>query len=200
MLLDAYHIADTAIDAGIRGELKKGRKLACAKGCSSCCTTHVTIPVYPLEIMGIYWYTIHEVKGRDRLALLASLKTRSPGGACPFLVDNACGIHPMRPLACRHFNVFDTPCLPGEDPFYTRRKDVFTPNEKEKNRALSKMLPFHGIRTRVERKAAIRSQTLNGLVKNMQELDWTKLAHRIEDMTLIINRPIDPEVSNQGNS
>jgi hypothetical protein len=27
--------------------------LACAKGCAACCRAHLTIPVYPLELVGI---------------------------------------------------------------------------------------------------------------------------------------------------
>jgi Fe-S-cluster containining protein len=58
---------------------------------------------------------------RDRLAHSAA------GGACPFLIDKACSIHPVRPIGCRQFNVFTAPCAPGEDPYYTRRDDVLVP-------------------------------------------------------------------------
>ncbi|MDX2503237.1 MAG: hypothetical protein QNL62_01985 [Gammaproteobacteria bacterium] len=41
---------------GIKREEKQGKKLACARGCAACCRSHETIPVYPLELMGMSWY------------------------------------------------------------------------------------------------------------------------------------------------
>ena len=61
MLLDAYFIADQGIYEGISREEKQGRKLACTKGCSNCCKAHLTIPIYPLELLGLYWYTTEKV-------------------------------------------------------------------------------------------------------------------------------------------
>ena len=61
-LLDAYSIIDEGVSAAISREHKKGRELACAKGCSSCCTTHQDIPVYPLELMGMSWYVIEKLQ------------------------------------------------------------------------------------------------------------------------------------------
>ncbi len=180
MLLDAYFIADKGIAAAIGKRLNNGEKLACARGCSSCCTTHVTIPVYPLEVVGIYWYVIEKMLGPERQALKAQLNEFGAGKACPFLIEGACSIHPMRPLACRHFNVFNRKCDPGEDPYYTRRHDVLTPDERYKNRAVAAMLPFHGIRDRAEKKRAARSGVLNKQVKNLHEIDWKNLAMRME--------------------
>ncbi len=179
-LLDAYLAADTQVMDEIAAELsKKGRSLACTKGCSTCCRTHITIPVYPLELLGIYWYSIDIVAGDKRQAMHDQLKSYEHGAGCPFLVEGACGIHPMRPLACRYFNVFGTPCGDGEDPFFSRRKDVLTPDEKQKNKVLSHMLPYHGITGRQDKKAAIKSDYLFQHVRNLQEVDWPKLATRM---------------------
>ena len=180
MLLDAYHIADRGIALEISKRLKAGEKLACRKGCSSCCSTHVTIPIYPLEIVGIYWYVIEKMVGPERDRIKAQLKAFKTGDGCPFLLDGACGIHIVRPLACRHFNVFNKPCSPGEDPFYTRRRDVLTPNERYKERALAAMLPFHGIRESSKKKRLARARALDALVKNLQEIDWANLAKRMD--------------------
>ncbi len=180
MLLDAYYLADKGIYEGIKKRLARGETLACAKGCSSCCEIHVTIPVYPLELVGLYWYLIEKVTGPERDKLKEQLKNFKTGKPCPFLLDGICGVHPMRPMACRHFNVFNRPCSPGEDPYYSRRKDVLTPIEKYKNKALNAMLPFHGIRERAKRKQAIRLGYLNGLVQNLHEIDWLNLAQRME--------------------
>ena len=180
LLLDAYYLVDKGVYEGIRKRVARGDSLACAKGCSSCCEIHFTIPVYPLEVVGLYWYLIDKVTGPERERLKVQLRSFKAGAPCPFLLDGACGVHPMRPMACRHFNVFNRPCARGEDPYYTRRKDVLTPIEKYKNKALYAMLPFHGIRDRAKRKQALRLGYLNGLVQNLHEIDWANLARRMD--------------------
>ena len=94
-------------------------------------------------------------------------------------MDGACIVHPMRPIACRMFNVFNTPCDQGEDPYYTRRKDVLIPDESLKEKALMRMLPFHGIREKRLFKRAIREGFLNQFVKNLREVDWRNLGIRL---------------------
>ncbi|GAB6097847.1 YkgJ family cysteine cluster protein [Desulfatiferula olefinivorans] len=182
MLLDAYYIADAGIHEQIRRDtVKHKRRLACAKGCSTCCKTHVTIPVYPLELVGLFWY-LSDVIGPDRKdAVLGQLESYVPGRGCPFLVDESCAVHPMRPLACRFFNVFNTACAPGEDPFYTRRNDVMTPDEKLKDKALASLLPYHGIHLRQQRKEAMQNGFFLRYVKNLQDINWTKVAFQIRN-------------------
>ncbi len=180
MLLDAYYIADKGIGLEISKRLKAGQSLACKKGCSSCCATHTTIPIYPLEVVGIYWYVIEKLIGPERDKVKKQLANFGKGKPCPFLVDGACIIHPVRPLACRHFNVFNKPCEPGEDPFYTRREDVLSPNERYKERALAAMLPFHGIKEPSEKKRMAKAGVLNSMVKNLHEIDWQNLAKRMD--------------------
>ena len=180
MLLDAYYLADKGVYKAIQKRIKRGEKLACAKGCSSCCATHITIPIYPLELVGIYWYAITKIAAPLRDKLKENLKNFSSGKPCPFLIEGACSIHPMRPLACRHFNVFNKPCSPGEDPYYTRRHDVLTPIEKDKNKALAAMLPFHHIQSRAKKREAIRTAFLNSQVQNLHEINWANLALRMD--------------------
>ncbi len=180
MLLEAYFIADKGIAIEINKRLKAGQNLACKKGCSSCCHIHFTIPVYPLELVGIYWFVIEKLIGPERDIVkkqLLEFKEKSP---CPFLVNSTCVIHPVRPLACRHFNVFNKPCEEGEDPYYTRKKDVLIPNEKYKIKALSTMLPFHGIKEPSEKKRQAKVGVLNTVVKNLHEIDWKNLAIRMD--------------------
>ncbi len=179
ILLDAYYLGDKCVFEGISKRIKRGEQLACKKGCSSCCSTHSTIPAYPLEIIGIYWYTDTKIKGETRVRLAQNLISYNQLNQCPFLIDGACSIHPMRPLACRFFNVFNSPCAPGEDPFYSRRKDVLTPNEQEKQKALSKYLHFHGIRGKKAVKTALKTDILNNYVKNLREIDWKNLGIRL---------------------
>ncbi len=180
MLLDAYYLADRGIALEISKRLRSGQHLACKKGCSSCCITHTTIPVYPLEVVGIYWFVIEKLSGPEREKIKRQLSAYKAGKGCPFLTDGACGIHPVRPLACRHFNVFNKPCSPGEDPFFTRRQDVLTPNERYKERALAAMLPFHGIKKPSEKRRLAKAGALNSMVKNLQEIDWLNLARRMD--------------------
>lgn len=179
MLLDIYFITDRGVREGVRREENKGRSLACYKGCSACCRSHTTIPIYPIEITGLYWYIIEKSTGETREKLRRQCSEHKQGEPCPLLIDGACGVHPMRPQACRHFNVFGKPCAEGEDAFYTRRKDVLTPIKKYKDEALSKMLPFHKITGRSQRRDAIKQGLLNTYVKVLQEIDWSKLAKRM---------------------
>ncbi len=179
MLLDIYFITDCGVAEGIQREERKGRELACFKGCSACCRSHTTIPIFPIEITGLYWYIIEQTEGEIREKLKNQCHTHQAGQPCPLLVDGACGVHPMRPQACRHFNVFNTPCAEGEDAFYTRRQDVLTPIKKYKDNAMAKMLPFHNITGRNQRREAIKNNSLNGYVRVLQEIDWSKLAKRI---------------------
>jgi Fe-S-cluster containining protein len=180
MLLDTYFLADKIIYDGLRRELKKGKTLACACNCSNCCYTHTTIPVYPLEVVGLYWYVIEKISGKRRYHIQAQLQAHGDIQCCPFLVKDRCGIHPMRPMACRFFNVFNKVCAENEDPFYSRRYDVFTPNESLKNKALMKMLPFHEFFGKQEQEQAINNNTLNNMVQNLHEIDWPKIAKRME--------------------
>ena len=179
MLLDAYFIADNGVYEGISRRLNQGQKLACAKGCSTCCSTHITIPVYPLELSGLYWYAMEKTENDQRKILKTNLNNFKGNDPCPFLIDGICGVHPMRPLACRHFNVFRKPCDENEDPYYTRRNDVMTPIKKYKEKALAAMLPFHKITQRSEKIKAMKTGLIHTYAQNLQEIDWTKLAERL---------------------
>ena len=179
MLMEIYFITDKGVAEGIRRQEAKGQTLACAKGCSTCCKAHATIPVFPMELTGLYWYLIQKTSGDMRLKLQSQCANHQTGESCPLLVDGACGVHPLRPQACRHFNVFNQPCEEGEDAFYTRREDVLTPLKKFKEDALAKMLPFHNINGRTQRRDAIKSGLINSYVQVLQEVDWPKLAARM---------------------
>jgi Fe-S-cluster containining protein len=179
MLLDCYFIADRGIHESIKRETRKGKALACAKGCSNCCRSHKTIPIYPLEVVGIYWYAIEKLNPETKPTLRQQLSDHKKHDACPFLINGICAIHPMRPLACRHFNVFGNTCEEGEDAFFTRREDVMTPIKKYQNDALSTMLPFHDIKKRPERRDAMKRGVIHTFVQVLQEIEWGKLAARL---------------------
>ncbi len=178
-LLDAYHIIDRGVQEGVGREERQGRRLACANGCSACCRSHLTIPVYPLELMGLYWYCTERLEGPTRGRVAAQLESHAVGQPCPFLVEGSCAVHAMRPIACRQFNVFDRVCAEGEDAFHSRRGDVLTPIRRFADEAFDRMLPFYGVSGRNERRNAIKTGRLHALAKVLQSLDWGKLAGRM---------------------
>lgn len=179
MLLDAYQIADEGVAEGIRREERQGKQLACGKGCCNCCKTHKTIPVYPLELVGISWYVTEKIHGEQREQLKRQLREQQEGDGCPFLVAGVCSVHPMRPLACRQFNVFGAVCAEGEDAYYTRRQDVLTPIKRFTDEAFNAMLPFYGVRNKSERRKVIKTGTMHQMAKVMQTFDWTTLADKM---------------------
>lgn len=181
MLLDAYYIVEKGVDEAIKMEMRKGRKLACSKGCSHCCKTHQTIPVYPLELVGLSWFVTEKTSGSARKAVKAQLRDYREGDPCPFLVEEICSVHPLRPVSCRQFNVFDRPCEEGEDPFYTRRGDVLSPLRKYTDRAFYLMLPFYGVDDEARRWKIIESGMVHQVVRLIQGCNWQSLAAKMDE-------------------
>lgn len=178
ILLNAYSIMDEGVQNDIKRYEKSGKKLACKAGCSNCCRTHKDIPVYPIEIVGIYWYVIEKVKEPIRSKIKKSLINHRKGQFCPFLIEHICLIYPMRPLACRQFNVFGKPCKEGEDPYYTRPHDVLKPSKQYLGRALYETVEFYNVYD--EKIEFINSGKMNSLVKILQNYPWIELARRIQ--------------------
>ena len=183
-LLDAYTIIDQGISTAITREQKQGRELACAKGCSSCCSSHQDIPVYPLELMGMSWYVIEKLRSPLREQLKQQLQSIDKIDTCPFLLNGSCSIHPMRPIACRQFNVLNKACAEGEDAFHTRKQDVMMPIEKFTHEAFDIMLPFYGVKNKGERRKAIKQGRLHSLAKVMRECNWQTLPEKMDAFDL----------------
>ncbi len=179
-LLKSYFIADKGVYEAVQREQKLGRTLACAKGCAHCCQAHLTIPIYPLELVGLYWYAIEKIQGRQRELLKQQLRQHRKDESCPFLIANVCAIHPMRPLACRHFNVLDKICEAGEDAFYTRRQNVLTPIRKYQQDALAALLPYHGMKRKAKQLKYVQSGEIHKHIQVLQSLVWQKLAVKME--------------------
>jgi Fe-S-cluster containining protein len=180
MLLDAYSAVDRGVEQAIESEKKKGRKPACVKGCSSCCITHSDIPVYPLELVGISWYVTERISGEDREKLKVSLRGGNKKKTCPFLLQGECSIHPLRPIACRQFNVFGRACAEDEDPYYSRREDVLPPVKKYVDQAFFIMFPFYGVEKESERKKLVEEGAMHRTVRVLQECRWATLADRMD--------------------
>ncbi len=141
--------------------------------------THKDIPVYPLELVGISWYATEKISGPGREALMEQLRNYRENNPCPFLVERVCTIHPLRPIACRQFNVFGRPCTEGEDPYYTRRKDVLPSVKKQVDHAFFIMLPFYGVEKESERIKVVESGGMHRMVRTMQTCNWKSLADRM---------------------
>lgn len=180
LLLEGYHIVDRGVAAAIEAEKKRGRQLACARGCSHCCSTHKDIPLYPLEIIGISWYVLEKVTGLKRAILKERLGSFTKSSPCPFLIDRVCSIHPLRPMACRQFNVFGRPCGEGEDPFHTRREDVMDPVKKHVDQAFYVMLPYYGVEKEAERIRAVESGAFHRMIRELHACKWDELAEKME--------------------
>ncbi|MCX8034406.1 MAG: YkgJ family cysteine cluster protein [Thermodesulfovibrio sp.] len=179
LLLNAYAIMDEGVSKDIEKGKKAGKKLACSPGCSNCCKTHRDIPIYPIEIVGIYWYVIEKIGEPLRSKIKSSLIKHKKGDPCPFLINDICSIYAMRPLACRQFNVFVKPCDVDEDTFYTRNEDVLKPSENYLGKALYETTSFYGVFNEDEKVEFINSGRLNGLVKILQNYPWIELARRM---------------------
>lgn len=179
LLLDAYFITDQGVAEGIELMRRKGHRLACAKGCSSCCVTHRSIPAYPIELVGISWYAVEKLSEPVRSRLQAQLQAHHKGDPCGFLLDGICSIHPLRPMACRQFNVFNRICDEGEDAYYTRRHEVLTPLKKYTNKAFMATMPFYGDRSRAEYRNIVEKGLMHMAAKDMQQCNWQSLADKM---------------------
>jgi Fe-S-cluster containining protein len=180
ILLEAYHVLDRGILKSVETERNKGKILACKRGCSHCCVTHQDIPVYPLELVGISWYVAEKLNGRQRESLKRQLSEFRKTDPCPFLSDGVCTIHPVRPMACRQFNVFGAPCGAGEDPYHTRRGDVMDPVKKFVDQAFVIMLQYHGVEKDSERVRIVESGGMHNLARELHGCNWRLLAERME--------------------
>lgn len=179
ILLTMQQTINDGVGQAIGEGEQAGRKLACGRGCATCCRTHGDIPVYPLELMGMYWFAVEKLAGDIRQRVQTQLENHQQLDSCPFLVDEACAIHPVRPMACRLFNVFDTVCAAGEDAFHTRPADVLPPPEAAKRAALMAMLAHHSVESDADRATVVDSGAVHQLAKNLRTLPWENLALRM---------------------
>jgi Fe-S-cluster containining protein len=180
-LLDASALIDTGVAIAARtGEKERGTKIACSRGCAVCCGQK-DIPIYPHELVGLYWYASEKLGQPDRQVLMEQLADHATGSPCPFLVRNACVVHPVRPAACRWFNIFGAACGPGEDPYYTRRADVLVPIEDYTDLAFSAVLAFYTIKKNDDLTRSLR--IVRSQIMNLQTYDWNKLLQSMEKET-----------------
>ena len=177
LLRRMHAVADAGIEKAVRAEeRRRGVRRACRRGCSVCCRHQSDIPAFPIELAGLSWYCAERLAGPTRLAVRARLAAHARGGPCPFLVDDACAVHPVRPLACRLFTAFGRPCAEGEDPFHARHRDLLAPPPGLLARAYRVMLPFHGVTEGRDQDAWLERGLVKTLAVNLPSCDWRSLA------------------------
>jgi Fe-S-cluster containining protein len=198
-LLDCHALVDEGVALAIEERTaEEGVTLACRRGCDSCCRSQRDIPVYPHELMGIYWYCVEKIKQPTREVLRHQFTGHGPEDPCPFLMSGACAIHPVRPAGCRQFNVFVRPCEEGEDPFHSRREDVLTPRREYTHRAFSRVLSLYGGGKKEDRPADLVEKVIRTQVVNLQTYDWKKLAARMKEHDEMKKRPSPPSPDKGG--
>ena len=180
ILLDAYYIVDIGSAEGlVKEERKRKSKVACHKGCHNCCLKP-SVPITPLEIQGLSWFSSEKLKNPLRQVVKKQLFKHKQTTQCPFLVERLCAIYPVRPIACRHYFVFGLPCEPDEDPFLTRTKDIWSPGREVAQKASFEMLPFYGITDKNKQLIAFESGYILNISEQMHTLDWTAIGYAIE--------------------
>ena len=118
-----------------------GAPISCRAGCGACCRQLVPVSFFEAEALADWFSRLPEEKrveleGRFHHALMAlrdagvinrileggwtegeeaatqlAIDYFHAGVACPFLEDESCSIHPMRPLSCREYLVTSDPEL-----------------------------------------------------------------------------------------
>jgi len=172
LLLDAYNILDRAASLGLKEERRKrGREVACRKGCYECCL-RPSVPITKIELAGISWYASEKLAGGIRDIVKRQLLDHLQTSQCPFLVDTACSIYPVRPIACRQFHVFGDACAKGEDPGVTRPTDIWSPGREVAQKVAMKILPFFGISSEKQKIIAFKSGFIVRESKEMHKMDW----------------------------
>lgn len=143
-------LCNGVVELAIHREVEKGYKVSCQKGCSVCCSQ--LVPLSPPEAFYLADYVrslpperrealekrfriIKEaMKRRGLIERLDKIEDTGEhkilggeyfqmGLPCPFLEDNSCSIHLMRPFSCREYNVISPPEL-CQDPINNEIKTV----------------------------------------------------------------------------
>ena len=137
-------LTDSVVAEAVRQAERQGRTVSCRKGCGACCRQPVPVAqaeaMALAELVAVLpparQTAVRErfADGLERLAAAGLLdavrqlpekpddeERRELGLAyfrqgipCPFLEDEACSIHPQRPLACREYLVTSPPAACSE--------------------------------------------------------------------------------------
>lgn len=185
LILEGYALVDASVEAAVAAADRAGRRLACDTGCDTCCRQ--PIPVTPLEFLLLRTQVRFRVAPASRERLEVQLRTwlreepsplRRP---CPFLLEGACTVYAVRPLACRRYLVLDRPCTPSEVCTQSRPEDMLIPARGALHAALALTFPWYAGRWQAlalsqPPKAAPESETaqawLRSITVPVQSLAW----------------------------
>jgi Fe-S-cluster containining protein len=120
---------------------RAGKSVSCRAGCGACCRQMAPVSLFEAEALSAWMRSLPEARRRDlEQRFQSALSTLRDAGvidrilagdwaldeeqttqlaidyfhagvACPFLEDESCSIHPMRPLSCREYLVTSPPEL-----------------------------------------------------------------------------------------
>ena len=138
-----HQLADGVVRLAHEREQREGREIKCGPGCGACCCQLVPMSIpeivfiadllarIPAEQANAVRSAFSELKQRladsGMLARFDKLNVSREDTAvakdyfflrnpCPFLINQSCSIHGVRPIACREYNVTSDPQL-CVDPF-----------------------------------------------------------------------------------
>jgi Fe-S-cluster containining protein len=144
------------IDRVVGEAAEAGHPISCRKGCGACCRQMVPLSIFEAELLGEWFDTLPkerqaELEERFRRALIRlkeagvldkildpnwGLDEKSfiqmavdyfhAGVPCPFLEDESCSIHPIRPLVCREYLV-TSPAELCQDPSINQISAIHLP-------------------------------------------------------------------------
>lgn len=178
-LLDIYQLIDSwvTVDTGIRGIEKK---IVCRKGCGYCCKL-LTVPINHLEFRGLCWYVSEILQGEERHRVKCRFLSHDEESECPFLIDNSCIVHPLRPIACRQFFVLNRPCSKGENPWLTRRGDIYCAlNQRISWMIATRYFPLFGLTNAEEQWKAYEEGFLSENDRPLNSYSWAMISQKIK--------------------
>jgi uncharacterized protein len=173
ILLDAYNIKDKGIKKELRiAQEIKGKRVACHKGCSACCK-NPSISISELEFKGIVWFVVEELDIETQDLIIENINKIDDSTACPFLVNDQCGVYQARPLTCRMFYVFNTVCKEEEHVEETRPYDIHRTTRELAREVSIKMLDYegYGLTSKFEKEAAFENGIMMESLRQLHEID-----------------------------
>jgi len=179
ILLDVLYLCDKANEELMASCARKKIQVACSKGCDACCRNQ-TIKVTDLELSGISWYVMEKMDKELRAVVKEQLLVSASSISCPFLVDGACAVYPVRPLTCRQFFVKDTPCAIDENVNKTRPGDIIIPSPESVIKLSLRLLDFWNITRKNEKSRALANGFIFKQMRPMHTVDWVSFAKGID--------------------
>jgi Fe-S-cluster containining protein len=135
------NLEDAIVARAAEEAARAGSPISCGPGCGACCRQMVPISLFEAEALTAWMQSLPEERRaelgeRFHRALLAlrdagvidkivgqqwvgdpdrvtelAIDYFHAGVPCPFLENESCGIHPLRPLSCREYLVTSPPAL-----------------------------------------------------------------------------------------